>query len=110
MMRTKSLLSSMIILLLVGESQLCLVPRPLIAFVAVMKESDMNSAPLEWQASRASYELVNGFLMRRLQLEPEQGFSTNTGKNPVDLDETVSLTSKCMVPAFELVIIHSRTQ
>ena len=32
--------------------------------VVVMKESDMNSAPLEWQVSRTSYELANGFLMR----------------------------------------------
>ena len=31
--------------------------------VAFMKESNMHSAPQEWQASRASYELANGFLM-----------------------------------------------
>ena len=61
----------------------------------VMKESNLNNAPMEWQASKTSYELANGFLMRRLHLEPEGGFPTNTGENPVDLDETVSLTSKC---------------
>ena len=74
--------------------------------VAVMKESDMNNAPPEWQASQASYELVNGFLMRQLQLEPQEGFPTNTGKNPVDLDKTVSLTIKFAVPAFESVVVH----
>ena len=78
--------------------------------VTVMKESNINNAPMEWQVSKASYELANGFLMRRLHLEPEQGFPTNTGKNPVDLDETVSLTSKCVVPPFESVIMHGRTQ
>ena len=78
--------------------------------VAVMKESDLDNAPMEWQASKTSYELVNGFLMRRLHLEPDQGFPTNTGKNPIDLDKTVSLTSKCVVPPFESVIVHSHTQ
>ena len=34
--------------------------------VAVMKKSDLDSAPMEWQASKTSYELANGFLMRRL--------------------------------------------
>ena len=64
--------------------------------VAVMKKSNLNNTPIEWQASKTSYELVNGFLMRRLHLEPEGGFPTNTGKNPIDLDETVTLTSKCV--------------
>ena len=77
--------------------------------VTVMKESNLNNAPMEWQASKTSYELVNGFLMRRLHLEPG-GFPTNTGKNPIDLDETVSLTSKCVALPFESVIVHRRTQ
>ena len=42
--------------------------------------------------------------------EPEGGFPTNTDKNPVDLDETVSLTSKCVAPPFESVVVHGRTQ
>ena len=78
--------------------------------VAVMKESNLNNAPMEWQASKTSYELANGFLMRRLYLEPEGGFPTNTGENPVDLDETVSLTSKCVALSFESVVMHSHTQ
>ena len=78
--------------------------------VAVMKGSNLYNAPMEWQASKTSYELVNGFLMRRLHLEPEGGFPTNTGANSVDLDETVSLTSKCVVLPFESVIVHGRTQ
>ena len=78
--------------------------------VAVMKESNLNNAPMEWQASKTSYELANGFLMRRLHLEPEGGFPTNTGENPVDLDETVSLTSKCVALPFESVVVHGRTQ
>ena len=78
--------------------------------VAVMKESNLNNEPMEWQASKTSYKLTNDFLMRRLHLEPEQGFPTNTGKNPINLDGTVSLTSKCVVPPFKSVIVHGRTQ
>ena len=59
---------------------------------------------------KTSYELANGFLMRRLRLEPDQGFPTNTGKNVTELDETISLTSKCIMPPFELVIVHGRTE
>ena len=31
-------------------------------------------------------------------------------ENPVDLDETVSLTSKCVALPFESVIVHGHTQ
>ena len=78
--------------------------------VAVMKESNLNNAPMEWQASKTSYKLANDFLMRRLHLEPEGGFPTNTGENPVNLDETVSLTSKCVALPFELVVMYGCTQ
>ena len=78
--------------------------------VAVMKESNLHDAPIGWQASKTSYELANGFLMRRLHLEPEGGFPTNTGENPFNLDETVSLTSKCVALPFESVIMHGHTQ
>ena len=78
--------------------------------VAVMKESNLHNAPMDRQASKTSYELVNSFLMRRLHLEPKGGFPTNTGENPVELDETVSLTSKCVAPPFESVIVYGRTQ
>ena len=75
-----------------------------------MKESNLNNAPMEWQASKTSFELANGFLMRRLHLEPEGGFPTNTGKNPIDLHETISLTSKCVALPFELAVVHGCTQ
>ena len=78
--------------------------------VAVMKESNLNNVPMEWQTSKTSYELVNSFLMRRLHLEPEGGFPTNTDENPVDLDETISLTSKCVALPLESVVVHGRTQ
>ena len=48
--------------------------------------------------------------MCQLSMEPEGGFPTNTGMNPVDLDEMVALTDKCMVPAFQTVIAHGWTK
>ena len=54
-MKIRSLLLSMITPLSVGESQLYSVPTLLICMVAVMKESDLNNAPMEWQASKISY-------------------------------------------------------
>ena len=71
-----------------------------------MKESDMRTVPFEWQASRASFEMVNGFLMHQLSMEPEESFPTNTGRDPTDLDETVTLTKKCIVPGFQTVVTH----
>ena len=109
-MKIKLLLLLMITPLSAGESLLCLVPPTINRVVVVMKESNLNNAPMEWQASKTSYELANGFLMRRLHLELEGGFPTNTGKNPVDLDKTVSLTSKCVALPFESVVVHGRTQ
>ena len=110
-MKTKSLLLLMKTPLSVGKSQLYSVPPPPInRMVAVMKESDLNNAPMEWQASKTSYELASSFLMRRLHLEPEQGFPTYTGKNHINLDETVSLTSNCVVPPFKSVVMYSCTQ
>ena len=109
-MKIKLLLLLMITPLSAGESLLCLANPTSNRVVAVMKESNLHNAPMEWQASKSSYELVNGFLMRRLHLEPQGGFPTNTGENPVDLDETVSLTSKCVALPFESVVMHGRTQ
>ena len=59
---------------------------------------------LDWQVSHASYELANGFLMRRMHLEPEEGFPTNAGKNPwMKLSPS---PASVLMPALELVIIH----
>ena len=46
------------------------------------------------------------------QLDPDPGieYPTNTGQNPVDLDEPVLLKDKVIIPAFASQIVHIRTQ
>ena len=78
--------------------------------IAIMKESDLHNAPHEWQACRASHDAAQGFMMRRVSLDPGERFPTNTGEDPIDLDETVRLTTKCIVPGFQTVVVHGRTE
>ena len=66
--------------------------------IAMMKESDLHNAPHEWQACHVSHDAAEGFTVGRVSLDPGGKFPTNTGGNPTDLDETVRLTTKCMVP------------
>ena len=37
-------------------------------------------------------------------------FPTNTAEHPLDLDEKVLLTDKCIIPGFQSVVVHSRIQ
>ena len=78
--------------------------------IAIMKESDLHNAPHEWQACRVSHDAAQGFMMRRVSLNPGERFPTNTGEDPIDLDETVRLTAKCIVPGFQTVVVHGRTE
>ena len=78
--------------------------------IAIMKESDLHNAPHEWQACRASHDAAEGFMVGRVSLDPGERFPTNTGGNPIDLDETVRLTTKCIVPGFQTVVVHGRTE
>ena len=70
----------------------------------------MHSTPMEWQAARVTYEWVQGFQFRRASLGERLQFPTNTAEDPLDLDEKVLLTDKCIIPGFKSVIAHSRTQ
>ena len=75
-----------------------------------MKESDLHNAPHEWQACRVSHDAAQGFMMRQVSLDPGEKFPTNTGEDPTDLDETVRLTAKCIVPGFQTVVVHGRME
>ena len=78
--------------------------------IAIMKESDLHDAPHEWQACHVSHDAAQGFMMGRVSLDPGGGFPTNTSGDPIDLDETVWLTTKCIVPGFQTVVVHGRTE
>ena len=75
-----------------------------------MKEMEMHSAPMEWQAARVTYEWAQGFQFRRASLGERLRFPTNTAEDPLDLDEKVLLADKCMIPGFQSVVPHGRIQ
>ena len=75
-----------------------------------MKESEYETAPEEWQNARIGYEAVNYFTLHRADYEPEEGYPTNSGLDPTDLDEKVFLNNKFGVPAFGTAVVHGRTE
>ena len=69
----------------------------------------MQNAPEEWQKAKAAYE----FVYFRAQYEgPDNAtkMPTNTGQNPVHLDEKVMLKRKYTIPAFATQVVHCRTK
>ena len=73
--------------------------RTLTIFWAVqaMKESEMHNLKPAWQYAKAGYEYTH-FMMNPDDVPTEEGqsFPTNTGKNPIDLDEKLLLKrSRC---------------
>ena len=78
--------------------------------VQTMTETEMHSAPTEWQTARVAYEWAQGFQFRRASLGERLKFPTNMAEDPLDLDEKVLLTDKCMIPGFQSVIAHGCTQ
>ena len=59
-----------------------------------MRESEMSTAPPEWQYTRHSYEFANGFFMGMVGAEAKEEavwFATNTAINPANLDERIKL-------------------
>ena len=75
-----------------------------------MKESEIHDASTEWQTYRVAYEWMQGFQFHQTGLGERLKFPTNTAEDPLDLDEKVLLTDKCIIPGFQSVTIHSRTQ
>ena len=76
-----------------------------------MKETEINSAPKEWQHALFCYEAAQGIFLQSMDVRPDgTGYPTNTGQNPMDLDEQLILTDKINVPAFSSQIIKVRTK
>ena len=61
--------------------------------VMAMRESEMSTAPPEWQYTCHSYEFANGFFMGMVGAEAKEAvrFTTNTAVNPANLDERIKL-------------------
>ena len=78
--------------------------------IQTMKESDIHDSPTEWQTARVAYEWTQGFQSRWAGLSERLNYLTNTAQDHTDLDEKVLLTDKCIIPDFQSVVVHGRTQ
>ena len=79
--------------------------------VQAMKESEMQNVKPAWQHAKAGYEDTH-FLMN-MENYPEGkdcSFPTNTGKNPVELDEKLLLKKKHVLLPFSNTMVHCKTQ
>ena len=77
--------------------------------VKCMKESEMESAPPEWNNVCLGYEIHNRLYSHRANYKPDRPFPTNTNEDHTDLDELVRLTNPVVVPAFGSCIVKGRT-
>ena len=79
-----------------------------------MKESEVQTAPEEWQHALLSYEASKNVSIHTMtpQLDQDSNviYPTNTGQDPTDLDEPVLLKDRVIIPAFASQIVHVRTQ
>ena len=79
-----------------------------------MKESEIETAPEEWQHTLLSYKASRNvsILPMAAQLDQDSNvkYPTNTGQNLTDLDEPVLLKDRVIIQAFTSRIVHVRTQ
>ena len=79
-----------------------------------MKESEIQTAPEEWQHALLSYKALRNvsILPMTPQLDQDSNvkYPTNMGQDPTDLDEPVLLKDRVIIPAFASQIVHVRTQ
>ena len=79
-----------------------------------MKESEIQTAPEEWQHALLNYEASRNVsilpMTQQLDQDSNVEYPTNTGQDPTDLDEPVLLKDRVIIPAFASRIVHVRTQ
>ena len=79
-----------------------------------MKESEIQTAPEEWQHNLLSYEASRNVSIHAMtpEMDSTEGieYPTNTGQDPKDLDEPVLLKDKVTILAFTSQIVHIQTQ
>ena len=75
-----------------------------------MKESEMKQLPMAWQQIKTAYEITNNIPVFKTSLDPDAMFPTNTGADPIYIDEVVPLTEKFTLPAFASMIMKGRTK
>ena len=79
-----------------------------------MKESKIESAPDEWQHALCSYEAAQGIFLQAMMPgtdnQDDVKYPTNTGQDPMDLDEPIILMDKGIIPAFASQIVKAHTK
>ena len=66
---------------------------------------------MAWQHAWAGYEYTNFMMNVGDQMEEtDSSFPTNTGRNPVDLDEKLLLKKKHVLLPFSNTMVHCKTQ
>ena len=70
-----------------------------------MKESEMEQLPLAWQQIKTAYEITNNIPVFKTSVDPDAMFPTDTGVDPIDINEVVTLTEKFTLPAFTSMIM-----
>ena len=79
--------------------------------IQAMKESEMHNLEPAWQYVKAGYEYTH-FMMNpdNALMEEGQSFPTNTGRNPIDLDEKLLLKKKQVLLPFSNTMVHCKTR
>ena len=79
--------------------------------VQAMKESELQKVEMAWQHARAGYEYTHFVMNVENCVEgANSSFPTNTGRNPVDLDEKLLLKKKHVLLPFSNTMVHCKTQ
>ena len=77
-----------------------------------MKESELSTSPVEWQHTLVSYELAQGMHVNSMSphTDAPPKFRTNTGQDPMELDEKVILEDRATILAFASQIVRAHTE
>ena len=75
-----------------------------------MKESEMEQLPTARQQIKTAYEITNSIPVFKTSVDLDAMFPTNTGANPIDINEVITLTKKFTLPAFASMIVKGQTK
>ena len=75
-----------------------------------MKESEMEQLLMAWLHIKTAYKITYNIPVFKTSVDQDAMFPTNTGADPLDIDEVVTLTEKFTLPAFASMIVKGRTK
>ena len=60
---------------------------------------------MAWQQIKTAYEITNNIPVFKTSVDLDAMFPMNTGADPIDIDEVITLTKKFTLPAFASMIV-----